>query len=47
MLVLQRGKPPLGNCNMPQISGKTKLFQQNFAVSWLSVHSTTVVLKPI
>lgn len=44
MLVLQRSRQSRGYCDMLEISGRTKILNQGFAVSWSSAHSITVVL---
>lgn len=45
MLVLQRSRQSWGYCDMLEISGRTKILNQGFAVSWSSAHSITMVLK--
>ena len=43
MLVLQKRKQFLGDCDMLKISGRIKILDQGFSVSWPSAHSTTIV----
>ena len=43
MFVLQKRKQSLGDCDMLKISGRTKILDKGFVVSWPSAHSTIVV----
>ena len=42
MLVLQKRKQFLGDCELLKIGGRIKILDQGFAVSWSSAHSTTI-----